>query len=202
MEFRRLKLGHMANFSYAFGDAAGSAIVDPAWELPRLLDAARAIGPVTHILLTHGHRDHVQLAEAARDATGAKLVAHRASALPVELRVDDGDAFRVGGIEVRAVATPGHQPDSVCYIVDDEKLLTGDTLFIGECGRTDLAGSDPGAQRDSLLVKLAALPRSLEVCPGHDYGKTPTATLASEFETNYTLRPRTKEEFVRFMLEP
>jgi len=73
---------------------------------------------------------------------------------------------------------------------------------VGECGRVDLPGSDPAAMHRSLLTTLATLPGELVICPGHDYGRTPTSTLAEERRSNYTLRPRSLDEFLRFMAEP
>src|SRR5207248_237448 len=119
--------------------------------------------------------------------------------------------------------TPGHRFDSVCYVVDARSdsegrdaaaepqrggrvtgthLLTGDTLFVGECGRVDLPGSDPVAMHRSLLTTLAKLPDDLVVLPGHDYGSRPTSTLGEERRTNYTLKSRSLDEFLAFMSEP
>jgi glyoxylase-like metal-dependent hydrolase (beta-lactamase superfamily II) len=84
----------------------------------------------------------------------------------------------------------------------DGKLLTGDTLFIGECGRTDLAGGNPSEMYDSLFNKILPLQDSIEVYPGHDYGSRPSSTIGHERENNYTLKRRTREEFIQFMKEP
>ena len=97
--------------------------------------------------------------------------------------------------------SPGHSPDGICLLAD-KKLLTGDTLFIGECGRTDLSGGSSEEMYDSLFHKIAVLDDDIEVYPGHDYGERASSTIGSEKRTNYTLQPRSKEEFVRFMAEP
>jgi hydroxyacylglutathione hydrolase len=86
----------------------------------------------------------------------------------------------------------------VLYVFEGQ-VATGDTLFVGECGRTDLPGGDPAQLWDSLQHRLLALDDALVVLPGHDYGPTPTSTIGRERAENYTLQPRTKEEFVRFM---
>lgn len=204
MRFAQVAVGPMENLSYVLGDDATGegAVVDPGFEPETLLAAARRLGVrVTHVLLTHGHPDHVGAVPAVVEATGAKVAAHAASRLRPDVTLRDGDVVRLGRLAVKVHHTPGHQPDAVCFEVGG-KILTGDTLFVGECGRTDLPGSDPRAMRRSLLEVLAKLPRDLEVCPGHDYGDAPTSTLAREFAENYTLKPRTEDEFVRFMAEP
>lgn len=204
MRLRQWALGPMQNFTYLLADAAGEAmLVDPAWEIPKLLGLIEAEGVrVTHILATHGHFDHVQGIPEARRALRALVVAHEASDIEADVRVRDGERLRVGGLDVVAHPTPGHRFDSVCYEVGATHLLTGDTLFVGDCGRVDLPGSDVAAMHRSLLTTLAALPRHLVVLPGHDYGPRPTSTLAEEFATSYVLRPRTLDEFGRFMAEP
>jgi glyoxylase-like metal-dependent hydrolase (beta-lactamase superfamily II) len=102
-------------------------------------------------------------------------------------------------MEVEVVHTPGHRFDSVCYLVDGTHLLTGDTLFVGECGRVDLPGSDPVAMHRSLTQTLRALPDELIVLPGHDYGATPTSTLGEQKRTNATMQPRSLDEFLDFV---
>jgi hydroxyacylglutathione hydrolase len=84
----------------------------------------------------------------------------------------------------------------------DGKLLTGDTLFIGECGRTDLPGGNPKDMYNSLFNKILKLDDNIEVYSGHDYGAYPYSTIGRERKTNYTLEPRTLEEFIEFMKEP
>lgn len=203
--FKQLKLGPMANFGYVFGDPVSkeAAIVDPAFDVENHIATAEAMGlKVTQIWVTHGHFDHTQGVPTARKVTGARVFAHPDSPVKPDVAVGDGDAFTLGDVRIEALHTPGHEPTSVCFVVDDKYVLTGDTLFVGECGRADLPGSDPGDLRDSLLETLAALPRHLIVCSGHDYGVSPTSTLEREFRENYVLEPRTREEFTRFVLAP
>lgn len=201
---KQVKVGPMENFAYVLGDEATrtAAVVDPGFEPARLADVAKEMGlAVTHVLLTHAHFDHAQSASALAGLTGAKIVAHAASVAPHDESVKDGDEIRVGNLCIRVVHTPGHEPSSVCFVVDGH-VLTGDTLFVGECGRVDLPGSDPEEMYESLLHRLAKLPKELVVLPGHDYGKTPTSTLAREFRENHVLKPRTKEEFLDFIGAP
>lgn len=200
----QVPVGRMKNFAYLLADEAGEAmLVDPAWEVPRLVALAAREGlRVTRILATHGHHDHVGGIPAAKAATGARVVAHASADHPFDEAVKHGDRFRVGRLEVEVLHTPGHRFDSACYVVDGTHVLTGDALFVGECGRVDLPGSDPVAMHDSLLRVLRALPDDLVVLPGHDYGATPTSTMGREKATNHTLRERTLDEFLRFMAEP
>lgn len=201
--FRQVLLGPMKNFSYVFGRDGKGVVVDPGFDAPRLAAIAREMGlAVETILVTHGHWDHVAEVDALRKLTGARVAAHPLSPARPDLRLADGEVATLAGVEVRAVHTPGHEPTSICYVVDDRWLLTGDTLFIGECGRADLPGSDPGLLWESLHVTLAKLPGRLVVCPGHDYGATPTDTLENQRKTNTTLAARSKAEFVAFMAEP
>jgi glyoxylase-like metal-dependent hydrolase (beta-lactamase superfamily II) len=118
------------------------------------------------------------------------------------MKLNDGDTIQVGAIPVKVIYTPGHTPDSICLLVDEKKLLTGDTLFVGECGRTDMPGGDSRSMYNSLFNKLLKLNDDVEVYPGHDYGPKPHSTISEERRTNYTLQPRSLEEFVEFMSQP
>jgi glyoxylase-like metal-dependent hydrolase (beta-lactamase superfamily II) len=126
---------------------------------------------------------------------------HSKAKLDKDISVQDGDIINVGEVQMKVVHTPGHAPESICLLVDDA-LLTGDTLFVGECGRTDLPGGSSSDMYDSLFNKISRLDRNLKIYPGHNYGKTPFSTLGHEIDTNYTMKPRSREEFIRFMSEP
>jgi glyoxylase-like metal-dependent hydrolase (beta-lactamase superfamily II) len=133
---------------------------------------------------------------------GAKLVAHKQARVPRNLVVDDGDVLDVGEISIKVLYTPGHTPDGICLLVDGEKLLTGDTLFVGECGRTDLPGGNAKLLYESLFGKLLALDDKIEVYPGHDYGASVSSTIGAQRRTNYVLKPRSLKEFLAFMSQP
>jgi hydroxyacylglutathione hydrolase len=201
---KQLELGPMANFGYLVADqAAGlAAAIDPSFDGRPLQREAEALGlRIAYVLLTHGHPDHVEDAERlARDA-GAKIAAHRLSRVRKDVELEDGTVLQLGGIALHVLHTPGHTPDSCCFLAGSA-LFTGDTLFVGECGRVDLPGSSVAAMHDSLVRILRGLPDELTVYPGHDYGRAPTSTLGFEKAHNYTLKPRTLEEFERFMREP
>jgi glyoxylase-like metal-dependent hydrolase (beta-lactamase superfamily II) len=150
---------------------------------------------------THHHPDHIFDNERLANETGAKVAAHRLSEVRKDVVLEDGMIVKVGELAVKVVHTPGHSPDSCCYIVGG-RVFTGDCLFVGDCGRVDLPGSSVESMYDSLFQKVRKLDDALVVCPGHHYGKTPTSTIGEEKRTNYTLQPRTMPEFVRFMKAP
>lgn len=182
--------------------ALQAAIVDPAWEVDRLLKAAAEKGlAVKYVIDTHSHPDHIEGNQKVAEKTGAKIVAHELANIRKDVEVEDGDVLSVGRLKIKIIHTPGHCPDHICLLVDG-KILTGDTLFVGECGRTDLPGGDADKLYDSLFGKLMKLDDSIEVYPGHDYGSKPHSTIGYERANNYVLKPRTREEFIRFMAEP
>lgn len=204
MIFRQLEVGHLQNFAYlvADEDSREAAVVDPSVEPETVLDAIDGTDlDVRWVVNTHSHSDHVMGNDAVVEATGAEIVAHEDSEIDPDVGLADGDVHRVGDVEMEAIFTPGHCPDHLCFVVDDEALISGDLLFIGECGRTDLPGGDTEQMWHS-LEKIKKLPDELEVYPGHDYGPEPHRSLGVEKAENYTLEDRTLEEFKRFMREP
>jgi glyoxylase-like metal-dependent hydrolase (beta-lactamase superfamily II) len=191
------------NFSYLIADEAtkDAVVIDPSFNAGVIIKMARKYGfNVKYIVNTHHHRDHVAGNGEIKSSFGSKVVAHR-QAREMDVGVDDGDDLRVGGIRIQFIHTPGHTLDSMCLLVN-KKLLTGDTLFVGECGRTDLPGSSAKEMYNSLFHKLKRLEDDIEVYPGHDYGPKPYSTIGEEKRTNYTLKERTLEEFIEFMKEP
>jgi glyoxylase-like metal-dependent hydrolase (beta-lactamase superfamily II) len=202
--FKQLRTPGSDNFSYIVGDLGSkqAAVVDPPYEYRQLLDLTTSNNlRIFYIINTHAHYDHTQGNERLKKATGAKIVAHESSIVRKDLAVKDGEIIKLDGITIKVIHTPGHSPDGISLLVGDKIVMTGDTLFVGECGRADLPGSDPRKLYDS-LSKLTKLPDSVEVYPGHDYGSKPHSTIGYEKKSNYTLKRRTREEFVKFMEEP
>jgi hydroxyacylglutathione hydrolase len=199
----QFEVGPYLNFTYLVAESPGGegVVIDPSFGIEPVLAAIdeRSV-KVRFILNTHSHPDHVAGNEAVRTQTGAKVVAHRSAPLGQDVSVDDGDPIEAGRLKGKVMHTPGHTPDSVLYIFGGH-VATGDTLFVGECGRTDLPGGDPGQMFESLFGRVIRLDDALVVLPGHNYGSTPTSTIGREKRENYVLKPRTKEEFVRFLRE-
>jgi hydroxyacylglutathione hydrolase len=208
--------GQMVNFAYVIGDLqAGEAmIVDPAYAVGELVDLVESDGlRVVGALATHHHPDHVGGSMMGWSLEGiAELVGrgggpvhvHRDEAEFVQrvtgvsaselVAHDSGDTVEIGAVRVELLHTPGHTPGSQCFLVDG-RLVSGDTLFLEGCGRTDFPGSDPAAMYDS-LARLALLPADTVVFPGHRYSRPSSATLGAITETNYVYRPGSKEQWL------
>ena len=204
MFFKQIQC-HGDNFSYVIGDESTkeAAVVDSSYNADEVTQTIKNLQlTLKYIMNTHSHSDHTAGNTELQQEYGAKIVAHKQSRTSADLKIDDGDVLKVGAIPIKVIYTPGHTVDSVCLLVNDEKLLTGDTLFVGECGRTDLPGGNAKSMYDSLFNKLLKLNDGVEVYPGHYYGSTPSSTIAAEKRSNYTLKPRSLKEFIEFMSQP
>jgi len=193
---------HSDNFSYIIADdtTREAAVVDSSFnagEIIRVLKTEQLT--LKYVVNTHGHSDHTAGNTELLAIFNAKTVAHKLSSINADIKVDDGDTISVGNVPIKVIHTPGHTPDSICLLVDNTKLLTGDTLFVGECGRTDLPGGNSKSLYDSLFNKLLKLDDTVEVYPGHDYGPKPYSTIGEQRRTNYVLQPRSLTEFIAFM---
>ena len=192
----------MANFSYILADEDKSeaAVIDPSWDLEKIFAVLKNNGwKAKYIINTHTHFDHILGNLEVAAVTGAKIVQHKNSTQPNDIPVEDGQIIMIGKIMIRVIHTPGHSMDSMSLVVNKKLVLTGDTLFIGNCGRVDLPGSDASEMYDSLFEKIANLDEFLIVYPGHNYGPTQTSTIGQEKKTNYVLKARSREDFLRFM---
>ncbi len=201
MFFRQIQQ-HGDNFSYIIADeqTKEAVVVDSSYNADEITKVIKNKGfTLKYVISTHGHSDHTAGNSELKQAFNAKLVAHKQTRSQVDEAVEDGDTLTVGQIPIKVIYTPGHTPDGICLLVDNEKLLTGDTLFIGECGRTDLPGANAKNLYESLFNKIAKLNDSIEVYPGHDYGPKPSSTIGEQKRTNYVLQPRSLQEFLAFM---
>jgi hydroxyacylglutathione hydrolase len=201
-EVVQIEVGLLQNFCEILycPDTRAAAIVDPAWEVDTLLREAGRLGlKVEAALITHTHNDHIEGVEELVRKTGAAIVVNPREANRVAVAsatiidATDGAAVPIGRRGVRALETPGHTVGGVCYLADGY-VITGDVLFIGGCGRTNFAGGDTARMWDS-LQRLMRLPEETRVYPGHNYGDTPTSTIAYEIRANPYLRCATFEEF-------
>ena len=204
---RQIKVGAFQVFTYvvACPETRKAVVIDPAGEEERLLSLIReGAFLIEYILDTHGHADHVLANERlkkvlavptcmheldiqffsqkeVRDLTAKELGLQPPN--PVDMPLRDGDLLKVGALEIKVIHTPGHTPGSVCYFTEGN-LFTGDTLFVGAAGRTDLTGGSLETLIDSIENRILTLPRETILWPGHDYGDTPTSTLGREMEEN------------------
>ncbi|MGB1277280.1 MAG: MBL fold metallo-hydrolase [Nannocystaceae bacterium] len=214
--FRQIPLGPMANFIYLIGSRSKGEcmVVDPAWDTEALIDAAGKDGmKITGALVTHYHPDHCGGSIFGFNVPGgvaeligkvdARIHVHKleADGLKVVTGVSDsdmvrhesGDKIAIGDVTVELLHTPGHTPGSQCFMVN-ERLVAGDTLFVGGCGRVDLPGSDPDEMYASMM-RLAELPDHIELYPGHDYGASKSAKMGEQKMSNAYLRKRTLEQW-------
>jgi len=189
------------NFSYVIADenTKEAAVLAPSFNGDAIIQLLENQDfRAKYIIDTHNHLDHVAGNEDIRSIFDAKVVAYKLSEIRKDVGVADGDTMKVGEVSIKAMYTPGHTPDGICLLVNG-KILTGDTLFVGECGRIDLPGGSAEDLYHSLFDKLMKLDDSIEVYPGHDYGAKPHSTIGEERRTNYVLEKRTLEEFIEFM---
>jgi len=189
--------GKRRNVTYILGDKSKCevAVIDLGYQPDRVLKRVDDLNcRLTYMLATHSHRDHIGRPSGiqhVRQKTGAKLVAFHA--VP-DLREDDiylhdGDQIRVGRLTITAIHTPGHTSDSVCFLTNDDRLMTGDTLYVGRCSK----GQSPSVLYESLHNKVLTLPDSVEVWPGHDLGSTRSSMIGRERQTNYVLKMDRKQ---------
>jgi hydroxyacylglutathione hydrolase len=208
----------MVNFAYAVGDReAGEALlIDPAYRPNELVDIVAADGlQVTGALATHYHADHVggSLGGQAQIAGIVELL--ESIDVPIHVQEDEvawvtrctgvgegslvahsaGDKVQVGSFDVALIHTPGHTPGSQCLLVEG-RLISGDTLFIDGCGRTDLPGSDPAEMYRTLTERLADIPDETVLFPGHLYSADPSAPMSDVRRHNRVLVPATADQWL------
>ena len=207
----------MVNFAYAIGDReTGEALlIDPTYGVSELLDllAEDDMTPVG-VLATHYHPDHVGGSLGGHHIDGIAALLEQVS-VPIHVQSaevpwverttgvsselvahESGDVVLVGEIPVTLLHTPGHTPGSQCFLVEGA-MMSGDTLFLEGCGRTDLPGSDPQEMYRTLTARLSAVPDSTMLFPGHLYSEAPCQTMALTREYNFVLAPRSESEWLR-----
>ncbi len=196
---------HSDNFSYIIADenTKEAAVVDSSYNADALAKIIKnQTFQLKYVISTHGHSDHTAGNTELVSMFGAKQVSHKLSTVLHDISVEEGDVLNVGKVSLKIIYTPGHTTDSICLLVDNQKLLTGDTLFVGECGSTDFPGGNSKSMYESLFGKLTKLDDDVEIYPGHDYGSKPSSTIGEEKKANYTLQPRSLKDFLEFMSQP
>lgn len=182
-----------------------AVIIDPAGDEDKLLALIETERlRIKYILNTHGHADHVLGNSKMKNFLKVPVCIHEADdrffndpavrekssqelglppADPADIKLKDGDILEVGSLNIKVIHTPGHTPGSVCFLVG-KNLFTGDTLFVGAAGRTDLIGGSLNTLIESIEKKLIVLSKQTVVWPGHDYGEHPSSTIGREMEEN------------------
>jgi hydroxyacylglutathione hydrolase len=215
--FKQIEIGPMQNYVYLLGstETRKAAVVDAAWEIDTILKIAKQDEmEITHAFVTHTHPDHVGGGFAGMDIDGvtellekckAKVVVHKAEAEFIKglsssdmIKTDNGAKVDVGGMEVQLMHTPGHTPGSQCFLVDN-RVVSGDTLFIDACGRVDFPGGNPEQMYHSLTQKLMALPDDMILFPGHNYAPLKHATMGEQKKTNPYLKFSSLKQFLAAM---
>jgi hydroxyacylglutathione hydrolase len=201
MFVKQMQVGSFAIFAYlvACKKTNEALVIDPAAECDRILKEAASKGyTIKYIVNTHSHVDHIMGNKYMKDVTGADIIIHEieAPALrnqsghslqmfgaepspPADKTVRDGDIIRIGEVSLKVIHTPGHSPGSIS-LYHSGIVFTGDTLFVGAVGRTDLGGGSWEVLLSSVRTKLFALPDETVVAPGHNYGDTPKSTIGKE----------------------
>lgn len=201
MIVHQIPVGPMQNFSYIIvdEDTNESLIVDPSWNLMELeLIIKENNLKIKYIVNTHYHDDHTRGNEDMVASTKAPIIQHESSTLKNDITVKDGDFIEFGNSKLKVLHTPGHSTDSIC-LVGDGKIFSGDTLFVGNCGRIDLPGGSASELYHSLFDVLYSLDDNLVLYPGHNYGPTETSTIGKEKMTNMIMQKRTEQQFLDMM---
>ena len=207
----------MVNFAYLIGDneTKEAVIVDPAYDVASLLAILEADGmTLTGVLGTHYHADHIGGRMRGHKIDGiAGLLEH--TDVPIHLQAPElefvtkttglgadelvahssGESVMVGEIEIELIHTPGHTPGSQCFLVED-RLVSGDTLFLDGCGRTDLPGGDPEELYHSLTSRLSKVPDHAVLYPGHLYSPEPSQSMGETRQHNVVYKPKTAEQWM------
>ena len=201
MKVHQIEVGNMANFTYILADEeSGDAIIlNPSWNLEEIEKMiTRYDLKIKYIVNTHYHFDHTLGNKVMAKSTGAKIMQHEASTIDHDITLVDKQKITFGTSELTVFHTPGHSKDSIC-LVGDGKIFSGDTLFVGNCGRVDLPGGSAKELYHSLFDILYNMDENLELYSGHNYGSTPISTLGKEKISNFVLQKRTEQEFVEIM---
>jgi hydroxyacylglutathione hydrolase len=220
MYFKQFYLACLAHASYLIGSNGEAAVVDPQRDVDEYLAEAAANDlKIKYVIETHLHADFVSGHHEIAARTGAQIIfAEKAGVEFPHRAVRDGEEITMGDVTLRFIETPGHTPEGICVLItapnQPQRLLTGDTLFIGDVGRPDLAGGKGYTPQmmaemmyDSLHGKLLKLPDEVEVYPAHGAGsmcgrnmsKETSSTIGEQRKFNYALKPMSKEEFVTMM---
>jgi glyoxylase-like metal-dependent hydrolase (beta-lactamase superfamily II) len=204
MLFRQLFDPETSTYTYLIADpdTQEAMLVDPVIEQAnrdRQLLAELGL-TLKYCLETHIHADHITGTATLREVTGCQgIVPEHAQAVCANRFIQDGEVLQVGRVNVEAIATPGHTDSHMAYLVNGTHLLTGDSLLIRGCGRTDFQSGDSGTLYDVVMQRLFTLPDATFVYPGHDYRGFTVSTIGEEKRWNPRFAGRTREDFIQLM---
>jgi hydroxyacylglutathione hydrolase len=197
--FEQIRTGGDRNFAYLIGDGSTqeAVVIDPSYQPEAVIERAKAQGlKVVYIINTHGHGDHTNGNNTAKELTGAEVAAYQGSFIKPDIELQEGQVLPIGNLALRILFTPGHCDDHiVIYVERHQVALTGDHLFVGKIGGTD-SRENARLQFDNLQRLYDELPRETTIWPGHDVGVRPSSTLALEKVSNPFLMVKDFEEFV------
>jgi glyoxylase-like metal-dependent hydrolase (beta-lactamase superfamily II) len=204
MLFRQLFDHDTRTYTYLIADKTSKAaiLVDPVIDnVERDRQLIRELGLTLHYCLeTHIHADHITGTGKLRELTGCLgIVPENASASCADRQIKHGEILKLDEITIEAIATLGHTDSHMAYLVNGEKLLTGDSLLIRGCGRTDFQSGDAGSLFDAITQHLFTLPDETLVYPGHDYRGHTVSTIGEEKQFNPRFQGRTRDNFIEFM---
>jgi hydroxyacylglutathione hydrolase len=205
MFLKQIEVGQMAVFAYLVGDpeSGEGLVIDPAANVDGIISLAKQNNiDIKYIVNTHGHIDHISGNLEMKKKTGAKIIVHEKDAAmlihtpemmlrmfgaeqspPADLTVKDGDKIAVCNLSLNVIHTPGHSPGSMALYTPGY-VFTGDTLFVGAVGRTDLPGGSWEDMLGAITTRICSLPEETVVLPGHNYGRMPTSTIGQEKKYN------------------
>ncbi len=204
MLFRQLFDAESSTYTYLIADIATkeAILVDPVLEqVERDRKLLQELGlSLRYCLETHIHADHITGTDKLREATGCLgIVPENAHATCADRHIKDGEILELGDITIEAIATPGHTDSHNAYLVNNDRVLTGDALFIRGCGRTDFQSGDAGTLYDSVTKRLFSLPDDTLVYPAHDYRGQTVSTIGEEKRLNPRFAGRDRASFIDFM---
>ena len=177
-----------------------AAVVDPGNDSLKILEFIKTNNlKLEYIINTHYHSDHTSGNQRIKNSLSSRVIASKLDGNKinggVDIFVGDNDQLNVGEVSIKFLLTPGHTPGGICLIINNEALITGDTLFIGDCGRTDLPGGSLKEMFRTIQDRIKNLPDHLIVYPGHDYGDKPFDTIGNQKLTNKTLLAKNLRDF-------
>lgn len=196
MIFKQIPSGYDRNFSYLIADEKSkeAGIIDPSTDISKIKEEIKNL-KLIYIINTHSHFDHTAGNKELKELTNAKIMQHESSKEKHNISVKDNQEIKLGKLTLKVIHTPGHAKDHICILIEN-KLLTGDLLFVGKIGGTGPYFKDSNSKEEyDSLRRIMGLDENIEVYPGHDYGIQPSSTIKNEKEKNPFILCKSFKEF-------